>query len=134
MRLATVAVISIFAGCLCAQTEQTNTVNLDGTLIDQGCYTTHTQNKETTTNQGVTTTTETTKVTTECPVTTTSSTFALMTPDGKMVRFDDSSNAKVVEMIKSNKDWQDNITGHKPVKVHVVAMPNGDYMVIKEIK
>ena len=47
---------------------------------------------------------------------------------------DDASNAKVVEMIKSNKDWHDNISGHKPVKVRVVAMPNGDYMVIKEIK
>ena len=34
--------------------------NLEGTLVDQSCYTTHSQNKETTTNQGVTTTVETT--------------------------------------------------------------------------
>jgi hypothetical protein len=51
-----------------------------------------------------------------------------------MVRFDDASNTRVVEMMKSNKVWSDDIKGHKPVKVRVVAMANGDLMVIKEIK
>jgi hypothetical protein len=37
-------------------------------------------------------------------------------------------------MMKSNKVWSSDIKGHKPVKVHVVAMPNGEVMVIKEIK
>jgi hypothetical protein len=142
MKFATVAVLSIFVGCLSAQsdpaetktTTTTTTVNLDGTLVDQGCYTTHTQQKETTSDQSSSKTTVTTKSVTECPVTTTTTAFSLLTADGKMVRFDDASNTKVVEMMKSNKDWTDDIKGHKPVKVRVVAMPNGDLMVIKEIK
>jgi hypothetical protein len=142
MKFATVAVLSIFVGCLSAQTDQaeskttttTTTVNLNGTLVDQGCYTTHSQQKETTSDPTSSTTTVTTKEVTECPVTTTTTSFGLLTPEGKMIRFDDASNTKVVEMMKSNKDWTDDIKGHKPVKVRVVAMPNGEVMVIKEIK
>ena len=142
MKFATVAVLSIFVGCLSAQTDQaeskttttTTTVNLNGTLVDQGCYTTHSQQKETTSDPTSSTTTVTTKEVTECPVTTTTTSFGLLTSEGKMVRFDDASNTKVVEMMKSNKDWTDDIKGHKPVKVRVVAMPNGEVMVIKEIK
>ena len=142
MKFATVAVLSIFVGCLSAQSDQaetkttttTTTVNLDGTLVDQGCYTTHTQHKETTTDQTSSKTTVTTKVVTDCPATTTTTSFGLLTPEGKMVHFDDASNAKVVEMMKSNKDWTEDVKGQKPVKVRVVAMPNGDLMVIREIK
>lgn len=144
MKLATVALIPLFVGFLSAQqTTQTetqtttttgNAVNLNGTLIDQGCYTTHVQHKETNSDQNSTTTTETTKVTTECPATVTSTSYGILTPDGQFHRFDDAGNAKVVEMMKSNKDWQNDINEHKPLKVQVVAMPNGDVMVIKEIK
>ena len=142
MKFATVAVLSIFVGCLSAQTDPaetkttttTTTVNLDGTLVDQGCYTTQTQQKETSADPTSSKTTVTTKVVTECPATTTTTSFGLLTPEGKMVRFDDASNTRVVEMMKSNKAWGDDIKGHKPVKVRVVAMPNGDLMVIKEIK
>ena len=142
MKLATVAVLSIFVGCLSAQTDQaetkttttTTTVNLDGTLVDQGCYTTHSQQKETSGDETSSKTTVTTKVVTECPATTTTTSFGLLTPEGKMVRFDDASNTRVVEMMKSNKVWSNDIKGHKPVIVRVVAMPNGDLMVIKEIK
>ena len=142
MRFATVAILSIFVGCLSAQTDQaetkttttTTTVNLAGTLVDQGCYTTRTQQKETTGDQTSSQTTVTTKVVTECPATTTTTSFGLLTSEGKMVRFDDASNTRVVEMMKSNRDWSADIKGHKPVKVRVVAMPNGDLMVIKEIK
>jgi len=142
MKFATVAVLSIFVGCLSAQTDPaetkttttTTTVNLDGTLVDQGCYTTQTQQKETSADPTSSKTTVTTKVVTECPATTSTTSFGLLTPDGKMVRFDDASNTRVVEMMKSNKAWGDDIKGHKPVKVRVVAMPNGDLMVIKEIK
>ena len=142
MKFASVAVLSIFVGCLSAQTDQaetkttttTTTVNLSGTLVDQGCYTTRTQQKETTGDQTSSQTTVITKVVTECPVNTTTTSFGLLTPEGKMVRFDDASNTRVVEMMKSNRDWSDDIKGHKPVKVRVVAMPNGELMVIKEIK
>jgi len=142
MKLATIALVPLLAGYLGAQTSQseskttttTNTVNLDGTLIDQSCYTKHTQTRETNSDANSTTTTRTEREETNCPVNASTTSFGLMTPDGKVVHFDDASNARVVEMLKTDKEWQDDVNGHKPVKVRVVAMPNGDMMVIKEIK
>lgn len=143
MKLLTIATFSIFVGCLCAQTQsesQTTTttttapVNMEGTLIDQGCYSTHSHSKETTSNPNSTTTTETTKDSSDCPVTTSTRTFALITPDGRTVRFDDASNSRVVSMMKSDRDLSNDLNEHRPVKVRVVAMPNGDVMVIKDIK
>ena len=145
MKLATIAMCAAFAGCLGAQTssqrETTTTttststpVNMEGTLVDQNCYTTHSHSKETTSDANSTTTTVTTKESSDCPVTTTTKTFGLLTPDGRMVRFDDASNARVNQMMQNDRDFTNEINGHRPVKVRVVAMPNGDVMVIKEIK
>jgi hypothetical protein len=144
MKLATIAAISIFAGCLGAQTNdgtQTETrttmttVNWNGTLIDQACYTTQTHRKETTSNGGgSTTTTETTRVVSDCPATTTSTNFGLLTPEGKFIRFDDAGNTRVIEMMKTNKDWRNYMDTHKPVTVRVVGTPNGDVVVVKEIR
>lgn len=100
-------------------------VTLGGMLVDQGCYTTHTRHKETNSDDNSTTTTETTKVATECPATTTTSSFAMVTPEGKFVRFDEAGNTRVIEMVKSNKNWRNYIIGRKPVKVHVVGDSNG---------
>ena len=148
MKLTTICLIPIFAGCLCAQSSQSQTtttttttaaaatdpVDMNGTLVDQSCYTTHTQTKETNTDQNSTTTTVTNETSTDCPVTSSTKTFSLLTPEGKIVRFDDASNGRVVEMMKSDRDFSDDINHHRPVKVRVVAMPNGDVMVVKEIK
>jgi hypothetical protein len=150
MKLVNVCLIPIFAGCLLAQTSaqtsqtQTTTttttsgatdpVDLNGTLVDQSCYTTHTQTKETNSDQNSTTTTVTNKTSTDCPVTASTTAFSLLTPDGKIVRFDDASNTRVVEMMRSDRDFSDEINRHRPVKVRVVAMRNGDVMVVKEIK
>jgi hypothetical protein len=144
MKFATIAMFSIFVGCLGAQTSQqsetktttTTTsapVNLDGTLIDQTCYTTHSHSKETNSDPNSTTTTVTTKESSDCPVTSTTKTFGLLTPDGKMVRFDDASNTRVIQMMKSDHNFNTDTNG-RPMKVRVVAMPNGDVMVIKDIK
>src|SRR5229473_7290522 len=109
-KFAALAVIPLFAGFLCAQdrTETTTTTKTtyDGTLIDAGCRTTHTEHKESRTNpdSSVTTKTEHSEVT-ECPVTTFTSSFGLLTSDGRFVRFDDPSNTKIVEIVKSNKTW-----------------------------
>ena len=67
-------------------------------------------------------------------MTTSTTSFGLMTADGKVVHFDQASNAKVQEMMKSNQDWSNAINQHKPVQVQVIASPDGDVMVIKEIK
>jgi hypothetical protein len=146
MRFATIATTLLFAGCLGAQTNestQTETkttttstnVNLTGTLLDQGCYTTHKQTKETTSSDAnSTTTTVTTNIVTQCPATTTTTSFGLVTPEGKFVRFDEAGNTRIVEMVKSKKDWRDYIEGRKPVTVRVVGTANGDVVVIKEIQ
>ena len=143
MKFATIAVL-FCGGCLCAQTNETtrttttttSSVNLTGTLVDQGCYTTHTKRTETTSNpdSSTTTTTETTRVTTECPATASTTSFGMVTPEGRYVRFDDAGNTRVVEMMKTNRDWRDSMEGRKPVRVRVVGSPNGDVIVIREIR
>ena len=146
MKLATFVGMAVFAACLGAQTQTTQsetrtttttsgqTVNLEGTLVDQGCYTTQTHEKSTNSDGASTTTTETNKVTSDCPATASTTNFGLITPDGRFVRFDDASNARVVDMMRSNQEWASDISAHRPVKVRVVALPNGNVMVIKEIK
>jgi hypothetical protein len=57
-----------------------------------------------------------------------------LTPEGKYVRFDDPSNTKIVEVVKSNKEWNKYMTNHEPVKVQVVGTPNGDVVVLESIK
>jgi hypothetical protein len=139
-KFAAVAAIPLLAGFLFAQSQQTETTTTttksstwDGALVDQGCYTTHFQKKDSNSDGNTTTQTETNKYTTECPVTTETTSFGMVTSDGKFVRFDDAGNTRIVEMVKSNKDWNNYITGHKPVKVKVVGTANGDVVVIKQI-
>src|SRR5262249_42891495 len=127
-KLLSMAVVPLFAGFLWAQatTETTTTTTTwNGTLVDAGCQTTHTEHKETTINPDATTTRTTKTEKTECPVTTTTTTFGLMTSDGQYVRFDEPSNTKVVEVIKSNKKWNQLITNREPVKVRVIGNKRG---------
>ena len=145
-KIASVAVVPLFAGYLCAQTEQTQrttttTTNstLNGTLVDAGCQTTRTESHESSTTQPDenTTKTQTRHTTTErtdCPVTTTTTAFGVMTPDGQFVRFDDPSNTRVVEIIKNNKHWHDAMSRHEPVKVRVVGTRNGNVVVVDRIQ
>jgi hypothetical protein len=147
-KLLAVAVIPLFAGFLCAQqsnqapqtteTTQTTTTTstMNGTLVDAGCRSTHTENKETSSTDpaGNTTSTKTRTETIECPVTTTTTTFGLLTPEGRYVRFDDPSNTKIVEIVKSNKKWNTYVTDRKPLKVRVVGRPNGDVVVVESIE
>jgi hypothetical protein len=133
-KLAAVFVVPVFAGYLCAQTTQTETTTttttINGTLIDEGCRTTHVKS----TSETDTTKTESNKWVTECPVSTTTTSFGLVTPEGKYVRLDDTGNTRVVEMVKANKNWNTFIVEHKPIKVHVVGSHHGDVLVVKEIK
>ena len=150
MKVATLAIMSVFVACLGAQTTQTTetktttvtssgqqdgtVVNLNGTLVDSSCVSTHSRHKETDSDDSGTKTTETTRVTTDCPVTTTTTSFGLLTSDGRVMRLDDAGNTRVVEMFKTNKDWRNYMEGRKPVRVRVVGTPNGDVVVVKEIR
>jgi hypothetical protein len=139
-KFAVVAAVPLLAGFLMAQqsettTTTTKTTTWNGSLIDQNCYTTHVQQKDSNSDgNGASTETVTNKYITECPVTTTTTSFGMITPAGKFVRFDDAGNTRIVEMVKSNKDWNDYIVNHKPVKVRVVGTENGDVVVIKQIR
>src|SRR5262245_1298903 len=107
-----IACVPLFASFLCAQQEHKETqttvtkTTWNGTLVDADGRATTTERKETSTNpdQSVTHRTETRTVT-ECPVTTTTTTFGLLTSDGKYVRFDPAGNTKIVEIVKGNKKW-----------------------------
>ena len=151
-KLTSIAVIPLFAGFLWAQSDQTtrstqtttttttqnNTWN--GTLVDAGCHTTQTANRETTdtshpdANTTKTSTTKTNTYTTECPVTTTTTTFGLLTPEGQYVTFDEPSNTKIIEVVKHNKKWNKNFESKQPVKVRVVGNKKGDVVVVESIQ
>src|SRR5690349_19739394 len=108
---------------------ETTTTTWNGTLVDEGCRTTRT--KETKSNEKKTETKTT--VVTDCPVATETKSFGLWTADGKYVRFDPASNARILEMVKNNKEWSTDIREHKPITTRVIGTMNGDVVVIKEI-
>ena len=146
MKILSIATAALFVGgCLCAQQSSQSTttttttvapVNMEGTLIDQGCVTSHTHSRETTTNPDstTTTTTETTKYNSECPATTSTTSFALMTPEGRMIHFDPASNSRVVGVLRTDRTFTNDMQEHRPVKVRIVATPDGNVMIIKNIK
>src|ERR1051326_952159 len=103
-KFATLAVVPLFAGFLFAQTSQTTTTttttnNINGTLVDWGCASTHQETKSSDANS----TTTTTKDTVNCPVMETSTSFGLLTPEGKYVRLDDAGNQTNVLALRSQK-------------------------------
>jgi len=132
MRIA-VTLVPFFAGFLFAQEStrtETTITTWNGTLVDEGCRTTRT--KETTSNESKTETKTT--IVTECPVVTKTTSFGLLTPEGKYVRFDDASNTRIIETIKNNKTWTTYVTERKPIKTRIVGTANGNVVVIKEIQ
>ena len=142
-RLSAIAMIPLFVGFLSAQeqrrTETTVTkTTLNGTLVDAACQSTHTEHKESSTrnnpDQSVTTRTESShSEAVDCPVTTTTTTFGLMTSDGRYVRFDQPSNTRVVEVVRTNKSWSPYVANRKPLRVRVVGTANGDVAVVESI-
>ena len=146
-KFAALAVMPLFAGFLIAQdarTTETRTTTTkttwNGTLMDAGCRTTHTEHKETSSSTNPEDKTVTTKTqtshseSTDCPVTTTTTSFGLLTSDGKFVRFDDPSNTRIVEMVKTNKTWSKDVNDRAPIRVRVVGTPNGDVVVMESIR
>src|ERR1041384_3099705 len=139
-RFAAAMVVTLCAGFAYAQqparteTTTTKTTTWNGTLIDESCHTSHSQTKQSQTNeQGATRTETTTTVVTECPVSTTTTSFGFLTPEGKYMRFDAPSNAKIIEMVK-NKNWEKEMAEHAPVKARIIGTSNGDIVVLESIQ
>jgi hypothetical protein len=133
MKAATLFIIPILAGSLTAQgqvrTEVTTTkTSWNGVLVDATCQNTHVERKETTTDPLRRTETTVTQ-TVNCPVTPATTTFGLVTSDGRYIRFDNPSNTRVVEMVRSNRSFAD----PAPVKVTVIGTANGDMAVVESL-
>lgn len=146
-KFALFAAIPLLAGYALAQDQQTTTTRTEtqtaasngenntwtGTLIDQGCYTQRVHKTESNSDGNTSTQTESTKVTTNCPVTSQTTSYGLLTSNGKYIRLDDAGNARIMQMMKSDKDWSNDIQNHKPVQVRVIGTADGDTLVVKEI-
>jgi len=139
-KFATIGLIPLFAGFLWAQeasrTTTTTTTTWNGTLADWTCQSSHMTQKESSTqanpDQSVTHKESTTTTTVGCPVTTTTTSFGLFT-NGRYVHFDEPSNTKIVEYVKTNKDWERMIVGKRPVRARVIGTINGDVVVMESI-
>jgi hypothetical protein len=134
MRSAIMVTIPLYAAFVFGQDQSrtetrttTTRTTWNGTLVDAACQSTHTERRET--NRGVTTTTRTETV--DCPVTATTNTFGLQTSDGRFIRFDNPSNARVVEIVRSNKAL--NPYDRTPLRVRVVGSANGDVAVVESL-
>jgi hypothetical protein len=140
-KFAAMAIIPLFGGFLYAQEANhevtTTSTTWNGTLVDASCQSSHTVNKESSTktnpDQSVTHKESTRTETVDCPVTTTTTSFGLLTPEGRYMHFDDPSNTKIVEVVKTNTGWTGFITGRKPIKVKVVGTAKGEVVVMESI-
>lgn len=126
------AIVPLLAGFVSAQqrtetrtTTTTTRTSWDGALVDAACQTTRTERTEPGVG-GVRTTTETT---TRCPVTPATTTFGVLTKDGRFVRFDNPSNTRIVEVVRTNRAFQPSDRG--PLWVTVTGAANGDLAVVE---
>lgn len=142
MKPVAIATLPLCAGLLFAQdqsrieTRTTTTKSTwNGTLVDAACQSTRSterkESRDADNNRTVTTTTRTEIV--DCPVTTTTTTFGLLTADGRYVRFDNLSNARVVEIVKRDKTLDTYLTNRTPLHVKVIGTANGEVAVVDSL-
>src|SRR4051812_17898888 len=77
-------------------------ITLNGTLVDAACQNTKVTQSRETNGQRTITTTETKTETVDCPVTASTSSFGILTSDGRFIRFDNPSNTRVVGIVRGN--------------------------------
>ena len=69
-----------------------------------------------------------------CPVTTSTTSFGLITSDGQFVRFDEASNAKVSQELKTNNKWTKDVNGGKQISAKVRGTMMGDSLQVESVK
>lgn len=69
-----------------------------------------------------------------CPVSSSSTTFALVTNDGRMYRFSDEGDAKVASELKTNSKWSKAVNDNKKISAQVRGSLEGDTLQIESIK
>jgi len=135
MRPGSLLLIPLAAAVLFAQARTTTTTTTNttwnGTLVDASCQSTeHRETTQINPDRSTTTRTETTRTENgECPVSASTSSFGLMTPDGRFIRFDNPSNARAVEFVKSNKSF----SSGAPLRVSIVGTSHGDLAVVESL-
>jgi hypothetical protein len=125
-KFAMLAVVPLFAGYLCAQTESEGaTKTWTGTLVDATCYTTpHAPANDADRSQSDN----------ACTVTRATTSFGVAPASGEFMAFDQPSNDRVLDMIRKQNRWHEFITEKKPIPVRVIGVPNGNVIVIREIE
>ena len=123
----TTGAIAVVGGCLWAQTQQGEPRTLNartwkGTLVESGCRSSESERNKTGGDSS------------PYPASTRTTSFGLMTADGKCILFDVSSNEKVAGMFKINDDWDENTVNIKATKVEVVGTEQGGKISIDEIE
>ncbi len=106
-----------------------------GTLVDANCQSTRTERTESRDANGqrsVTTTTQTTQ-NLDCPVTSASTTFGIVTSDGRFVRFDNPSNTRVIEIVRGDQGFSRSAADRTPIRVRVLGTANGDLAVVETL-
>ena len=138
MRTIAIAVVPLLAGLVCAQdsnrteTRTTTTrTTWNGALVDAACQTTRTERTDSTVGGVRTQTQTTTTESNNCPVTSATTTFGILTRDGHFVPFDNSSNARVVEIVRTRNGFIPSDRG--PLWVNVSGTANGNYAVVETI-
>ena len=134
MKARYLGLMPLAAALLFAQARTTTTTTKttwNGTLVDASCQTT--ERRETTQvnpDRSTTTRTETTRTeNVECPVSASTNSFGLVTSDGHLIRFDNSSNARVVEFVRSNKS----LSSGAPLRVNIIGTSHGDLAVVESL-
>ena len=68
-----------------------------------------------------------------CPVASSTSTFALRTDSGQVMKFDAIGNARAAETLKTKPGWTKDLSGGKPIRAKVSGMLNGDTITVTSI-
>jgi len=112
-------------------TTTTTKTTWNGTLVDASCESTeHRESTRINPDRSTTTRTETTRTeNVECPVSESTSNFGLMTSDGRFIRFDNPSNARAIEFVRSNRSYSNGA----PFRVSIVGTSHGDLAVVDSL-
>ena len=122
----TAAVIALVGGYLGAQTHEgelrkPKTTTWKGTLVDSGCRSPGSERQKTSDYSSY-------------PAGIPTTSFGLITADGKCIPFDVGSNEKVEGMLKMKTDWSENTVKIKPTKVDVVGAERNGKISVDEIQ
>lgn len=127
-KLTMTVVISLFAGHLCVQAQQAQqldqihskpkTTIWKGTLVDSGCPSQTERRNSSSTNRDNTTDSSASQSGSDSATTTS---YALVTEDGKCMPFDLDSNEKVSGLVKIGENWSENTGKNRPTKVEVIG-------------